>query len=57
MITETRRAYRPEEVAELLGVSRSTVFRLMGSGQLQSLKIAGARRVTVEQLDRYLAAA
>jgi excisionase family DNA binding protein len=54
-VNQARRAYRPEEVGDLLGVSRSTVYRLMGEGVLESVKVGGARRVTDEQLDRYLA--
>ena len=56
-VTEHRRAYKVEEVAELLGLSRNTVFRLLKRGELQSIKVGGSRRITVEQLDRYLAAA
>lgn len=55
-LVEPRRAYRPEEVGELLGLSRSTVFRLLASGDLGSIKVGASRRVTVEQLDAYLAA-
>ena len=54
-VNQTRRAYRPEEVGDLLGVSRSTVYRLMGDGLLESVKVGGSRRITDEQLDRYLA--
>jgi len=54
-VNQARRAYRPEEVGDLLGVSRSTVYRLMGEGALESIKVGGSRRVTDEQLDRYLA--
>lgn len=55
--TEQRRAYKVEEVAELLGLSRNTVFRLLKAGDLKSIKVGGSRRITVEQLDAYLAAA
>ncbi len=53
--TTARRAYKPEEVASLLGIGRSTIYRLMTSGSLESVKVGGSRRITVEQLDRYLA--
>ena len=53
-INETRRAYRAEEVAELLGVSRSTVYRLMGEGLLASVKVGGSRRITLDQLNAYV---
>ena len=54
-VNQARRAYRPEEVGDLLGVSRSTVYRIMGEGLLDSIKVGGSRRITGEQLDRYLA--
>ena len=53
---QPRRAYKPEEVGDLLGVSRSTVYRIMAEGLLGSIKVGGSRRITGEQLDRYLAA-
>ncbi len=53
--TETPRAYRPEQVGELLGLSRSTVYRLLRASELSSIKVGGARRITAEQLDAYLA--
>lgn len=34
-----------EEAAKLLAVSRSTVYQLMGGGQLPSIKVGRARRV------------
>ena len=55
LITETRRVYKPEEVGDLLGISRSSVYRLMGEGVLKSIKVGGSRRITAEQLDDYIA--
>ena len=55
-VTELRRAYRVEEVAEMIGVSRSTAWRLLASGALESIKVGGSRRITADQLDRFLAA-
>lgn len=52
---ESPRLYRPEAAAEQLGISRAQVFRLMQSGELQSLKIGRSRRVPAEQLDAYVA--
>lgn len=51
------RLYRPEEVADQLRVSRSTVYRLIRDGKLKSVKIGGSRRVSVEQIDDFLAEA
>jgi excisionase family DNA binding protein len=47
---------RPEEAAEALGVSRTTVFELIRSGALRSVKIGAARRVSATALADYVAA-
>ncbi len=52
-----QRAFAVEEVGGMLSVSRSTVFRLIAAGELESIKVGGSRRVTREQLDRYLGVA
>lgn len=52
--TMGRRAFTVIEVGEQLGLSRASVFRLIGSGELGSIKVGGSRRVTVEQLEDYL---
>jgi excisionase family DNA binding protein len=36
-----RLTLRPSEVAEALGVSRSTVYALLASGELPSVSVAG----------------
>lgn len=47
---------RPEEAAEALGVSRTTVFELIRTGSLRSVKIGAARRVSATALAEYVAA-
>jgi excisionase family DNA binding protein len=47
---------RPEEAAQALGVSRTTVFELMRSGALRSVKIGAARRVSATALAEFVAA-
>lgn len=47
---------RPEEAAQALGVSRTTVFELMRSGELRSVKIGAARRVSATALAEFVAA-
>ena len=45
----------PEQVAKRLAVSRTTVWRLMKSGALPSVSIAGSiRRVDESDLDRWI---
>ena len=46
---------RPEEVAQALSISRSTVFLLMRSGELRSVKIGKSRRVPVDAVTEYVA--
>ena len=46
---------RPEEVAQALGVSRTTVFELIRVGVLRSVKIGAARRVSATALAEYVA--
>ena len=38
--TQKRSAYRIDEVAELLGVSKSTVYRAVAAGQLRAIKLS-----------------
>jgi excisionase family DNA binding protein len=48
-------AYSVSEVAEQLGISRESVFRLLRAGELGSILIGKrGRRVTAGQLDDYL---
>jgi excisionase family DNA binding protein len=50
-----RRAFTPEQVAEILGCSRITVYRYLNSGELVGIKVGKvARRVLREDLEAYL---
>lgn len=44
----------PEEAADALSVSRSTVFRLLKSGALSSVQVMGCRRISVADLKSYI---
>lgn len=44
----------PEEAAYALGVGRSTLFELMNSDALESVKIGRSRRVPVAALAAYV---
>jgi excisionase family DNA binding protein len=46
----------PEQVAHRLGVSPRSVRRLLGSGELPSVKIGGARRVAADDIVNYIEA-
>lgn len=43
-----------QSAAELLAVGRSTIYRLMNSGELLSVKVRGATRITQSELERYM---
>lgn len=46
---------RPEEAARMLRVSRTEMFRLLGSGEIRSLLIGRRRRIPITALDDYVA--
>ena len=41
-------AWRPSSLARFWGMSKQSVYRLVQSGELKSINIAGAKRVTEE---------
>lgn len=43
-----------KETAEIIGCSRSQVYVLMNTKQLENTKILGSRRITESQLVRFL---
>ena len=47
---------RAEEVASVLGISRSQVFILIATGELESVTIGRSRRVPVEAVEEFVAA-
>ena len=46
--------YTPVEAAQALGLSRSTVYVLMASGDLSSVHIGSSRRIPADGLRRYV---
>jgi excisionase family DNA binding protein len=46
---------RPVEAAQRLGIGRTKVYELMASGQLRSVKIGAARRVSATALAEFVA--
>jgi excisionase family DNA binding protein len=51
-----RRSVRPAEAAILLGVCRDTVYVLIRSGQLRSVKAGRARLIPLVAIERFLSA-
>jgi excisionase family DNA binding protein len=43
------------EAGELIGISRSRVFRLIQSGELNSIKVGGLRRIPRSAVHEYVA--
>jgi len=54
-VNETTLLYRVEDAARLLNVGRSTIFGLIASGELASVKLGRARRVSRRALENYIA--
>jgi excisionase family DNA binding protein len=50
-----RRLYRLHEAAEVLGLGVTTVKGLVASGELRSIKLGAARRVSAMALDEFVA--
>ena len=46
--------YRPEEAARALGTSRSRLFELLASGDVQSVQIGRSRRIPRAALEDYV---
>ena len=49
-----QKCVRPAEAARLLGVCRDTVYVLMRSGQLRSVRVGRARLIPVAALDELI---
>jgi excisionase family DNA binding protein len=45
---------KPGEAADLLGVSRSTIYQLLGSGQVPSMRVGKLLRVPAAALQRWV---
>jgi excisionase family DNA binding protein len=51
---DERLLLKPEECAARLGLSRATIYELIRSGALESLKIGASRRVSVRALEQFV---
>ncbi|SCG38499.1 DNA binding domain-containing protein, excisionase family [Micromonospora inositola] len=51
-----KKSVRPAEAAALLGVCRDTVYVLMRSGRLRSVKLGRARLIPIAAIDDFLSA-
>ena len=46
--------YRPKDAAQALGIGRATLYDLMRSGRLRSVKDGGKRFITLDALRDYI---
>lgn len=44
----------PEQAAASLGISRTKVYELIGTGQLESVRIGTSRRIAVAALEEFV---
>lgn len=52
--TDEKLLHPPEEAAQLLTVSRSQMFELIASGEIESIKIGRLRRIPHDALTAYI---
>jgi len=50
----TRLLLTVDEAAEALGICRAMVYKLINSGELHTVRIGTARRVPMEELQKYV---
>lgn len=55
-MTGDRLLLRPVEAAQRLGIGRTKLYELIASGELRSVRIGGARRVSATALAEFVAA-
>lgn len=51
-----KRYLRPDEVADMMGVSRRSVYRYLDAGMLQGFRIKGVVRIDTESVHRAIQA-
>lgn len=52
-LTSKQRMLTPEQVAEAVGVSRSTISRKIKAGEIQVVKVGNRNRVPYEEFERF----
>jgi excisionase family DNA binding protein len=46
--------YKPESAGAILEMGRTSIYALMASGELRSVKIGRSRRIPAEALEEYV---
>lgn len=49
-----KRVYTVEEIQDILGVSRTTTYRLIKSGVFHSVRVGGQHRISKKSFDAWL---
>lgn len=52
--TMTRRAYRADEIAVMLGISRAEAYNLIRDGHIRSIRVGRLILVPTEALEEFL---
>lgn len=52
--TDERLLFKPRTVAEMLDVAPATVYHLVASGELPSVRIGKAIRISKEAIDKWI---
>ena len=52
-LTSKQRMLTPEQVAEAMGVSRSTISRKIKAGEIHAVKVGNRNRVPYEEFERF----
>ncbi len=50
-----RVAYRPLEAARMLGIGKTTIYRLLEAGVIRSIRVGRCRLIPVEAIKEFLA--
>lgn len=53
-LLETRLTLRPLEAAQVLGISRAALYRLLHEGEIHSHRVGGKRMIAVKELRRWV---
>ncbi len=54
LLSTDKTVLRPQEAADLLGVSRASLYRLIATGGFPVIHIGGCARVPVQALDQWM---
>jgi len=54
MLGTPKALFTPAEAATYLGLGRTTIYRLIKLGELDSIHVGSARRITRESMDRFI---